>query len=150
MTESILSDVNLPILRIGEASRLARLSQSTVRQYEELGIVLPCRETSGLRLYSISDVQWLQAVRDYLRSNLLGPVGLAWLIRIANLSRLRRDELGEACGDETREAICWLACADKDGARNRCRLCPAYRNKSLVLDFEANFDVRLRKWASAS
>ena len=53
-------------LKIGEFSRLMRVTVKTLRHYEQLGILLPdsVDDDSGYRYYSVDQMQRLNAIRD--------------------------------------------------------------------------------------
>ena len=53
-------------LKIGEFSRLMRVTVKTLRHYEQLGILLPdsVDDDSGYRYYSVEQMQRLNAIRD--------------------------------------------------------------------------------------
>jgi MerR family transcriptional regulator/heat shock protein HspR len=45
-----------PIYTISVVSRMLDLHEQTIRQYERLGLVCPCRSIRKTRMYSQSDV----------------------------------------------------------------------------------------------
>ncbi|MEG2668650.1 MAG: MerR family transcriptional regulator [Lachnospiraceae bacterium] len=53
--------------KIGEISELYHIGPDSIRYYEELGILMPKRDTNGYRMYSIHDLWRLNVIRD-LRS----------------------------------------------------------------------------------
>jgi len=50
-------------VRIGEASEWVGLPEKTIRYYEEIGLVSPCRAENGFRQYSRKDIQSLRVVK---------------------------------------------------------------------------------------
>ncbi len=140
--DSIFQDGERPILRIGQAARMVGVSQSTLRNYEDLGLVIPCRE-NGQRLFSMRDVDWLRRLRTYLEERHLGPAAAAWVLRIARLHELRRDRTGDVCSyaATSEGAICWTRGPGAEFAGRTCRTCPAYLEKDGILEFEKRFAV---------
>lgn len=133
----------LPLLRIGAVAKETGVSPSTLRWYESLGFVLPQRESSGYRLYSSDDVQWIIELRSFMTATGTGPRALARIMRWLPLSEIRTQILGTSCEIATPAAICWSGHTTPIHTR-LCRACPAYNNKSYVLEFERHFTASLR------
>ncbi|WP_148484930.1 MerR family transcriptional regulator [Latilactobacillus curvatus] len=44
--------------KIGEFAKLVGLSTYTLRYYEDQGLIIPQRDASGVRFYTLEDVKW--------------------------------------------------------------------------------------------
>lgn len=44
--------------KIGEFAKLVGLSTYTLRYYEDQGLIMPQRDASGIRFYTLEDVKW--------------------------------------------------------------------------------------------
>ncbi len=152
MATANIEDRHLPIIRIREAAQAAGLSPSTLRQYEELGLILPYREESGQRLYSLDDVEWLQQLQAYFRRTHSGPNCLAQLLGLIPFEEICRTT-GTTCtcrpAKKAGEATCWQGWGTTGERRRVCRDCPAYRRKHYALAFDDHFRISLKSPAGA-
>lgn len=133
----------LPTLRIGEVSKATKLSPSTIRWYEKLGLVLPQREPSGYRTYSQDDVMWLLTLRAYFAATHDSPRCLAQLLAWLPMRELHRIFAGTVCACKPNGGVCWSVGATPAQSRI-CRSCPAYQHKDVALDPRRFFEARLR------
>ena len=140
-------DFHLPMIRIRTAASAAFLAPSSLRTYETLGLVLPHRDRGGQRLYSKSDISWLQALQEHFRTTRTGPQCTARLLgKIPYDALIGTQGYSSACrehGYDPRDSAgtCWLEYG-LDGPRRRdCRDCPAYQKKDTVLKFRQNFVI---------
>ena len=120
-----------PVISIGTLAKKVNLSVSTLRHYESQGLIIPHRDESGRRLYSLEDSKRLENIQ-----HLLQDVGL-------NIEGIRRMQALIPCWDllpcngKTRNQCpafqditcpCWmikgLPCSPKG---NECRKCIVYR-----------------------
>lgn len=53
--------------KIGEIAALYSVSPDSLRYYEEIGLLTPCRDANGYRMYSIEDIWRLNVIRDMLK-----------------------------------------------------------------------------------
>jgi MerR family transcriptional regulator/heat shock protein HspR len=51
-----------PIYTISVVAQLLNLHEQTIRQYERLGLICPCRTLKKTRLYSQEDVERLECI----------------------------------------------------------------------------------------
>ena len=144
-------DQHLPMIRIREAAEAARLSPSTLRLYEDLGLLLPFREEGGQRLYSLSDIYWLKALQEHFKETRTGPQCTARLLGSIPFNAFCGAD--ENCGCSclyrgfdplTAPGPCWTQYGVDGERRRECRNCPAYQRKHLVLDFDQNFVIQRR------
>ena len=129
-----------PGIRIGEVARTLNISTSTLRLYEDLGIILPSRKDSGERMYSLEDIDWLQKINIFFVETRIGPTALARLMRLMPTHAMRQRRTGKGCKVHTNDKICWQVLP---ALRELCRKCPAYLEKDAVLDFGSNFQIVL-------
>ena len=61
------SDIKFdPILTIGVASEMVKLSPETLRLYERGGLLCPARTLTGRRMYSYNDIEWINCIRNLI------------------------------------------------------------------------------------
>ena len=135
---SQLGETDDPVISIGVLARKVGLSVSAVRKYENEGLVIAHRTTSGHRLFSHEDIDRVRNIQHMLQD-----LGL-------NVAGIRRMQALLPCWDllpcdpETRKNCpaykdntqpCWtirgLDCAPQG---NECRRCPVYRFGSLCTE----------------
>lgn len=64
------------LLRIGQVSRLLRVSPSALRNWERLGLITPARSDGRYRLYSAETVQQLKRIQFLRRVKRVNPPGI--------------------------------------------------------------------------
>ena len=116
---------------IREASILSGLSESTLRYYEQIGIIDPIARdpSSGHRAYSDEDIQSLvtisclstpgmplESMREYLRNRFDGPEGARKQIELLDAQALRLAAKAEALRIQqayvSLKSLYWRAIAD--------------------------------------
>ena len=90
-----MSDVDQPMMQIGELAERAEMSLRTIRHYDEVGLLAPTGRTEGgFRLYTEADFQRLMVIRR------MKPLGFS-LDEMAELLRVVADlESATAAGSE--------------------------------------------------
>jgi DNA-binding transcriptional MerR regulator len=90
-----MSDVDQPMMQIGELAERAEMSLRTIRHYDEVGLLAPTGRTEGgFRLYTEADFQRLLVIRR------MKPLGFS-LDEMAELLRVVADlESATAAGPE--------------------------------------------------
>lgn len=58
-----------PRYSIGQVSQLTGVSQSTLRYWEQLGLILPQRSAGNTRFYSLSLLDQVHMLRSLIREN---------------------------------------------------------------------------------
>ena len=129
--------------RIGKAASACALSTSCLRQYEDLGLVLPDRDSSGQRLYTDDDVAWIQAMQEYFRETHTGPHSVSLLMSFLPVDQIRIHAGLGPCERSEDSAICWQSSEQDTTLRQECRSCPVYRGKEMALSFHDHFQVML-------
>jgi DNA-binding transcriptional MerR regulator len=80
-----MSDVDQPMMQIGELAERAEMSLRTIRHYDEVGLLTPTGRTEGgFRLYTEADFQRLMVIRR------MKPLGFT-LDEMAELLRVVAD-----------------------------------------------------------
>ena len=49
--------------KIGEISKITNLTIDTLRYYEKEGLITPARDQNNIRIYSDSDIRWIQFIK---------------------------------------------------------------------------------------
>ena len=49
--------------KIGEISKITNLTIDTLRYYEKEGLITPARDQNNIRMYSNSDIRWIQFIK---------------------------------------------------------------------------------------
>lgn len=73
-----------PIYTISVVSRLLDLHEQTIRQYERLGLVCPCRSIRKTRMYSQSDVARLECINYLVKTCGVNLAGVRILVQLSN------------------------------------------------------------------
>ena len=73
---------NEPCLTIGMAARELGVAVQTLRMYENAGLILPARSTSGRRLYSMKDLEKLRCIRNLITQEGLNLNGIRKMISL--------------------------------------------------------------------
>lgn len=81
-------DQNLPVYPIGVAAKLLDVHPRTLRIYEEEGLIKPHRE-GGKRLYSQTDVEWIQCIRKLIHEENISIPGLKKLLEVLPCWRIK-------------------------------------------------------------
>lgn len=73
-----------PIYTISVVSRLLDLHEQTIRQYERLGLVCPCRSIRRTRMYSQTDVTRLECINYLVKTCGVNLAGVRILVELSN------------------------------------------------------------------
>ena len=49
--------------KIGEISKITNLTIDTLRYYEKEGLITPARDQNNIRMYSYSNIRWIQFIK---------------------------------------------------------------------------------------
>jgi MerR family transcriptional regulator/heat shock protein HspR len=122
---------NEPCLTIGMAAQELRVAVQTLRMYENSGLILPARSTSGRRLYSMKDMEKLRCIRKLITEEGLNISGIRKVLSLIPCWQYKGG-IDEDCLDcqAYREAIgpCWnVRNVGKKCRQADCRLCGTYQ-----------------------
>jgi DNA-binding transcriptional MerR regulator len=145
------AEKDLALIKIGTVSKLAGLSPSALRMYEQFGLVLPYKESSGQRLYSMHDIEAIRQFHDVVSEKKLSLASLAWLVRSAPVQSFRCAGCDQRCEVEPElgRQACWEMNADSPEWRKACRACPAYLSRCKVLKFHQYFAIATKRAPAA-
>jgi MerR family transcriptional regulator, heat shock protein HspR len=73
-----------PIYTIGIVARLLNLHEQTLRQYERLGLVSPCRSIRKTRLYCQVDVSRLECINYLVKTCGVNLAGVQILVHLSS------------------------------------------------------------------
>jgi MerR family transcriptional regulator/heat shock protein HspR len=73
-----------PIYTIGVVARLLNLHEQTIRQYEKLGLVSPCRSIHKTRLYCQVDVTRLECINYLVKIRRVNLAGVQILVHLSS------------------------------------------------------------------
>jgi MerR family transcriptional regulator/heat shock protein HspR len=138
-------DDNKPVYTLGVTSRISGVPAHSIRQYVDMGLIIPFKLESGRHLFSESDIRRLQLIRDLIHKRGLNFAGVrslmamlpCWAIR--NCSETDRTTCGAYTEDFT---PCWEASNKGRHCRNEnCRDCSVYQS----LDIRSGIKSVLKK-----
>ncbi|MHC4661698.1 MAG: MerR family transcriptional regulator [Planctomycetota bacterium] len=127
-----------PVISIGTLARKVGVSVSTVRKYEQEGLLISHRAPSGHRLFSLEDVSRVMNIHHMIRElglNIEGIRRLQAMLPCWNLYPCGK-EAREECEAYTESTLpCWMIkCIDCSNQDNGCRNCIIYRFGSLCTE----------------
>lgn len=73
---------DLPIYPIGVAAKLLGVHPRTLRIYEAEGLVKPAQHSGTRRLYSPSDIKWIECLRSMIHDQGISIPGLKKLLKL--------------------------------------------------------------------
>ncbi|MBN1680880.1 MAG: helix-turn-helix transcriptional regulator [Anaerolineae bacterium] len=102
MTQQASPDV--PCYTIGVVARLVKLHPQTLRNYEQMGLVVPHRSDGNIRLYSQEDVETLHKINrltQELGINLAGVEVILHMTSQIEMLRIEIDTLQQQLANST-------------------------------------------------
>ncbi|UCH10581.1 MAG: MerR family transcriptional regulator [Fidelibacterota bacterium] len=134
-------DRTTPLYTIGIAAQLTGTTVSTIRMYEEKGLVIPHKAPSGHRQFSDSDIVRLRCIREHLDKRGLNIAGIKTLMSLVPCWVLKpcSEEDQQSCDAYTTSMEpCWMVsrkgpeCETAD-----CRTCSVYHIPDRCHDLKA-------------
>ena len=124
------TDHSTPLYTIGVAAKLTNTTVYTLRMYENKGLILPYRTSTGRRLYSDTDITRLQCIRDHIDKQGLNIAGIRVLMSLVPCWMIKPCSLEDRqnCEAFTNNiAPCWDVAEKGEICRDQaCRLCAVY------------------------
>ena len=120
-----------PVLTIGAIASQLKIAVQTVRMYEEQGLILPVRSSSGRRMYSLGDLEKLRCIRRLINTEGLNIMGIKKLMAMIPCWEFKGGLDDDCLNCQAYiEAIgpCWSS--KEVGAKCKnvdCRSCPVYQ-----------------------
>lgn len=120
-----------PVISLGAASGITGLSDSALRKYESVGLIIFYRTPGNRRRLSLEDIERIKMIQSLIREkglNLQGILRLWTLIPCWELKQCSK-EISQTCPAITdSETPCWVLHKNKGCYTNDdCRLCEVYR-----------------------
>jgi len=126
-----------PIFAIGVASIRLGLSFSALRMYEEEGLLLPYRTSTGRRIYSLADLEWIDCIRNTIKERGLNMEGIREILGLIPCWDICQCSLKarESCeGYLSSLKPCWyLTKKSCSKGPQDCRTCGVYLKASVWL-----------------
>ncbi len=129
--KSISIALSDPVISIGTLAERVGLSVSAIRKYENEGLIIPYRSSSGHRLFSHEDIDRIRMIHHWIQDIGLNIEGIRRLQAMIPCWELSTDSpnLRDACPafkDSTKP--CWMIRVAKDSSQaDKCRNCAVYR-----------------------
>ncbi len=124
-------DPREPLLSIGVASKKLGVSPEALRLYEREGLIITHKTMTGRRLYSQSDLEWVDCFREQIQKNKMNIAGIRLLLALMPCWELKpctKEERKNCPAHKNSQVVCWTleehpceACKDTE-----CRDCHIY------------------------
>ena len=72
-----------PVYTISVVAQLLQLHEQTIRQYERLGLISPCRTIRKTRLYSQCDIERLDCIKYLVKTCGVNLAGVQIVVRLS-------------------------------------------------------------------
>jgi MerR family transcriptional regulator/heat shock protein HspR len=72
-----------PVYTISVVAHLLHMHEQTIRQYERLGLIAPCRTLRRTRLYSQCDIERLESINYLVRTCGVNLAGVQIVVRLS-------------------------------------------------------------------
>ena len=124
------NEENLPVYTISTAAQLVGISEHALRMYEREGLIIPFKKSSGHRLYSKSDIDRLNCIRNMIVERKMSIAGMKGMLSLIPCWELRHcsESIRENCdGYQNSYVPCWTLKRQISGCKNSdCRTCFVY------------------------
>ena len=127
-------DSNEPLLGIGIAAKKLGVSPELLRLYEREGLILAHKTSSGHRLYSERDLEWIGCFRLQITKNKMNLAGIRMLLALMPCwdmkSKCSKKECNDCKAYKNANVVCWTL--NDQGSKvcqeETCRECVVYNN----------------------
>ena len=137
-------DNNSPVYTLGVASQLSETPAHSIRQYIDMGLLLPYKLESKRHLFSHNDIDRLKLIRKLIHDKGLNFAGVRTLMAMIPCWAIRKcsEEDRSTCGAYTENfQPCWEASEKGRLCKNEnCRECAVYHS----LDLESGIKSTLK------
>ena len=123
---------NRPVYTLGVASQLAEIPSHSIRQYIDMGLIIPYKLESKRHLFSQSDIKRLKLIQELIHNKGLNFAGVRTLMAMVPCWALRK------CSETDRQSCdayaenfqpCWVASNKGSLCKNTdCRNCEVYHS----------------------
>lgn len=129
-----------PVYTIGVVAEKFNISVHSLRLYESEGLILPYKTETNRRLYSNSDMQRIQCIRDMIEQKGLNFAGIKWALSMIPCWDLLPCSVEERnmCNAYTNSTTpCWSVPFKAEKCQNAdCRDCHVYQQLSSCSNFK--------------
>ncbi len=126
---------NRPVYTLGVASQLSEIPSHSIRQYIDMGLIIPYKLKSGRHLFSQNDIKRLKSIQVLIRDHGLNFAGLRTLMAVVPCWAIRKcSESDRISCDAYKESFqpCWEASEKGNICKNEnCRDCKVYASQVL-------------------
>jgi len=132
---------NKPVYTLGVASALAEIPAHSIRQYIDMGLIIPYKLESKRHLFSQIDIDRLKAIQLLIRERGLNFAGLRTLMAMMPCWAL------QGCSESDRQSCeayydnhqpCWEASEKGSRCKNEnCRECKVYQAMDVDCDMKS-------------
>ena len=128
-----------PLFTIGVAAERLGISVMALRMYEQRGLILPHRSTTGRRFFSIHDLELVLCIREMINTEGLNIEGIRRLMALIPCWKKCSAADRNQCDAFTKHiAPCWSLPRTPCRRRNEdCRACRVYRELSECRNLKA-------------
>ena len=121
---------NKPVYTLGVASELADIPSHSIRQYIDMGLIIPFKLESKRHLFSQSDIGRLKLIRELIHDKGLNFAGVRTMMAMVPCWALRKcsEKDQESCDAYSANFLpCWMASQKGSLCKNMdCRNCEVY------------------------
>lgn len=126
---------NKPVYTLGVASRLSGIPSHSIRQYIDVGLIIPFKLESKRHLFSANDIKRLKLIQDLIHVRGLNFAGVRTVMSMLPCWAIRNCPESDrtSCGAYSEEFTpCWEASNKGRHCRNEdCRECEVYHSIDL-------------------
>jgi MerR family transcriptional regulator/heat shock protein HspR len=119
-----------PIYPIRTAAKLLNISVHTLRMYEKENLILPFKKSTNHRLYSKSDIERIECIRNAIKEDKISINGIKFILsmmpcwEVINCTQIDRNQCDAFL--KHRDA-CWASKGENTVcAKQDCRNCKVY------------------------
>lgn len=121
-----------PVINSGVAANKLGISRQLIKKYEDDGLVITHKTSSGHKLFSQRDLNWLEYIHQQMTPNNLKGAGLRLLLGLVPCWEIKKDCNESDCKSckayKNYKVICWKL--DDPGSKlcseGHCRSCEVY------------------------
>ena len=123
-------DINDPVYTLGVTSRISGIPAHSIRQYVDMGLIIPFKLESKRHLFSEHDIKRLQLIQELIHVRGLNFAGVRSLMAMLPCWAIRNcpEDVRYSCGAYEEDfKPCWEASDKGRICRNEdCRECEVY------------------------
>ncbi len=120
-----------PVYTIGVAAGRVGISDHSLRQYENEGLIIPYKTPTGRRLYSDLELEKVRCIKDMIQEQGLNFAGIRRLMALIPCWKLKKcpeSDRGACLAFKSRTGPCWASKEKCGHPLPSCRDCEVYRS----------------------